>query len=156
METHELLLAFSRKCAEPADFSAWAESLLVTCLESDAVVYLAANPELHWQDAESQFRLACKEIGLSSDIDAEITKCIEASWIAAFEKRQTSAAELIFTCSNLQKRLGIETIHMRLNEDKPDGTNDSGFYADSDRATGDELESRLSQQLALHGIEQGA
>jgi len=155
MDTLRILDLHRRGIAEPSEYGDWAEELLSGGHDGEAIVKLvglkfAGTQDLDWHEPGRLFKAACREAGISNDIDAEIETCFERTIVDAYRQGRISAATLVFDCSALQRRLDLTRVYLRILEDDPDGTNHSGYH--SDDLAGADLESRLVHELESHGI----
>jgi hypothetical protein len=151
--TGDVLKACHRQYLDGSHLAAWAEALLTTGFESDAVIEAIANPDMHWQKVPVLFSRMCRDIALSEDIGAEVAALKQEVMIEEYRHGHRRAPELLHRFDELRKSIGFpEPIDMRILEDNDDGTNDSGYYGSQSRKHGPELGTLARRYLDKAGI----
>jgi len=148
-----MLEACHRKYLEGSDLAEWGEALLSAGFDSEAIIESVSNPNMHWEKVAALYSRMCREVGLSKDVAIEIAFLKQEVMIEEYRKAQRSAAELMQRFEDLRIRIGFpEPVHLRIMEDNEDGTNDSGYYTDSRKLHGTQLEALVRQYLERAGI----
>src|SRR5262245_49539498 len=151
--TGDVLEACHRQYLQGRDLAEWGEALLAAGFDSEAIIEAVANPEMHWEKVPGLYSRMCREVGLSEDVASEVASLKQDVMIEEYRRGQRPAAELMQRFDDLRKRIGFpEPIHCRIMEDNSDGTNDSGYYTDSRRLHGTQLEALVRQYLDRAGI----
>ncbi len=151
--TGDILEAQHRGYLQAAELSEWAEALILAGYDSESITEALGNPDMHWQEMPRIFSEICRDVGLSPEVSAEIESLKQQVMVEEYRHGQRQGTELFQRFDDLRKRAGFpEPIHFRLMEDNADGSNDSGYYSDSNQH-GPELESLVAKALEKLGIE---
>lgn len=151
--TGDTFEAFHRNYLDGQRLADWAVELLTEGFESEAVIRAAGGQDMHWQDVRPTFIAVCRELGVSHDIDDEIALIKREAMIEEYRRGSRQGADLLHRFDDLRREIGFPgQIVVRLLEDNPDGTNDSGYYDWEYRMRGAELEHKIREQLRRAGI----
>lgn len=148
-----VLEAYHRKFLDGSDLAAWAEALLTSGFESDAIIEAVGNADMHWEKVPRVFSQMCIDLGLSTDVSTEVASLKQEVMIEEYRHGHRKASELLHRFDDLRKRVGFpESIDIRILEDNGDGTNDSGYYTRLSQRHGLELERLCRTHLEQAGI----
>jgi hypothetical protein len=153
MLTGDVLNLYRRKTLDAKIMSAWAEQLVMEGHESDAILIALGNPDLAWEKVNRCFAQICRDLEISLDIDADIETVVRQTWLDEYRKGQRSGAAVLFNFDDIRQQIGFPNqVMATLQEDNPDGTNDSGYCSWDKKMRGEELERTIREHFVRAGI----
>lgn len=145
--TGELLQAYLRGYLDTGRLNPWAEALLMEGVETDAVIYAAANDDLDREEVRRTFERLCAELGISEDLASEPEDVVRRVWLHEVALGVRSASETVARFDEVRKQIGLPgAVMFRLVPDR-DGSNASGYRCPAAGLDGEQLEGEVRARL---------
>jgi hypothetical protein len=148
MLTGNILNLYRRKALDAEAMSAWAEQLVMQGHESDAILIALGNPDLAWEKVNRCFAQICRDLEISPNIDADIETLVRQVWLDEYRQGVRSGASVLFNFDDIRQQVGFTNqVIATLQEDNPDGTNDSDYYSWDKKLRGEALEAVIREHF---------